>query len=574
MRGQLADLTEQIQAIDKSLGISIDQLPTTRDLLKEKTVLARIEILEFGLKNLQAKYHITRHYDGVLELYLEKIEEQLSQEKEWLYRQKNHQIVIQGLKTRGPPGDNPPLKFEDVPFSKPPSGGGSPGDLTLDRFLNEAKIASLEQKKQQAFEKLTLRELKRFLAYNLEAPKWQGFGAPRLKPSLSVPTNDPHKILAHLAERYFAFLTTDPAETAMNKAEYETTLKYFTNNLENPKNLDPLAFLENDNEKLADLERSLKSGIQAREKRTADLGIYAEPWLEIETNDLKVHLDAVKKARQRLAAKPVVEHSQAGNLPPPVVFQNDIENFDIQFESYHLDVLEAQKKGLQKVSAIYGVDAPASVGARMAQINSTMTVNEICNTLQNYNEYSKDAAYVRYWENLIDKFKTAETNDGFFQRLIEDIGVDAFSETKNQERAIFTSLDNALSLMRNSATKTAIPEILYENARKAHNSVSMGVKVNYVTKDQRWRPNQSLKKMQGMTRLKEPGGIWLSPQGIELNPNNALDFQWVYVESDEGCPENHTEWILDPEDPEKICFPITSSKSSTVQHWVNNLQPW
>jgi len=544
---RIAALTEQIAAIDEKLGIEPDKRANVRHLWTEETVVFRIEILEYGKKTVHEKLCATRAYSDDNLLHLTVIDEQLAQEKKWLYFEKNHQVVKKGYTSRSPPNDLPPIVFEEPPFPKELSFG----DLTLDRFLDETKVASIEKNKEAAFEKAVTRHLDRFKAYYLDRPQWSD-NIRVTKYASSTPPKTPESYLRFLAIRHLETMSLGQfGQAGQYKAAFDVTMQ----RLYPDENSSPVSLLEDQPAKLHELEIKLRQAHQNAEKRVAAYGNMATPAMHYEAVELKTTLEQVKAIRESAPPSPRLEKGQKVNRPPPswTDWPEIINN-----EAHVKAVLIAEKQSLERTKAWYGIDVPASVEYQLKTINETLVANEMASSLGEYQKYAEDASDLKILKRYSE----------LFPDLFPDV-----KELEVRQAALFTDFDETFERAKSFGEKS-VPPKLFEAARNAHKSLKgskKGVKGDGV-----WRPNQDLDKIKSMNLAKDPGGIWLSPNGFEIPPVISLDLQWKPVPVDEGCPNyDDFEWIIDPdaEDVEIICFP-SIQKSLIAQHWLNQIKSW
>ncbi|MFN0037811.1 MAG: hypothetical protein ACKVUS_22335 [Saprospiraceae bacterium] len=547
-REHLFDLAEQIGEIDGKMGIKPDNLPRARDLLTEETVVFRLNVLDHGKKTLEEKCAATRDFADENLLRLSVIDEQVASERRWLYAQKNHQAIDRGYTSRGPPGESGALGFEEPPFPKMPS----PGDLTLDRFLDEAKAASIGQEKQAAFEKVVSRQLERCKAHNLQVPQWQSHArTSKLSRTTSIKT--PESFLRFLATRRLETLSADHVASESYKVEFDCA----NQRLYEDEGRTMPSFLEDDPAKLAEIETNLKGAHEKTEKRVAALGDLASPGLRHEAEELKTALDEVHAARQNMVPKPRIVDGNWPPRPPPAEtdFPEGIRN-----EAYRRAVLIEQKRNLERAKARYGMDAPPSLDFRLNEINKILITNDMATSLGEYQKYANDASEVKILERLSE----------FIPEFLPDV-----KELKAKQAALFANFDDSFERL-GTLPESSVPPKVFEAAGNARKALVGGRKGAKVEGSAIWRSTQDLEAVKSMELAKTPGGIWLSPEGFEIQPVVPLDLPWSSVAFDDYCPnEDDMEWIIDPEAEyvEKICFPRTE-KPVTTQHWLNQIKSW
>jgi hypothetical protein len=560
-RAELARLTAEIREVEQQMGIKrnwradTDGRTITRQLLTEKTVVERIRILEYGFQDLTYKYNLTLHYDDIIQLHIDKLGEQLAGEKTHLVFQKNHAVILQGLDTRGPPGETGAKSFLDNPFPSDPDRPSSSGNLKLDEFVTDDLVDKILKKEEKAFNKEVSRQRAKFKALNINEPKWQSIERSVVKiPSKSYIAK-PFSHLRHNSTQYYRTLAKDPVQASKYKAHVEALLDGYQKT-----DLGPLDLIKDDLVLLADIDKSITEGIKARELRKATLGDHAEPWLDIEIETLKREQADVRAARNQPGLNPEV--AQLAIRPPP----------DINNEQFQMALLERQKTDLQRIKAMYGAHAPASVGLKMAQIDNLVSVNKMGKALNNFQQFQQDAPALKYWENALEVLRAdgAVTDVDFF---LQELGNEGLFDAKEQEGRIKTQLDETVEFLRNAKNRASLPTELIDDATRARRTMSTTSKTATSLTNDRYLPPQDLKKVQGMARLKDPGGIWLSPRNIEIPIIFQTKQDWHYSLVEDGCDTGFIEWREDSENDTLLCL-RDDENTPNSNHWLNTLKPW
>lgn len=560
-RAELIRLTAKVREVEQQMGIkrnsglNKDGRTFTRQLLTEKTVVERIRILEYGFQDLTYKHNLTLHYDDITQLHIDKLGEQLAGEKAHLGFQKNHAVILQGLDTRGPPGEAGAKSFMDNPFPKGPDRPSSPGNLQLDEFVTDDLVDKILKKEEKAFNKEVSRQRAKFKALNINEPKWQSidrsFVRTLSKPDITRPFNR----LRYNSTQYYRILALDPVQASNYKARVETLLDGYQKT-----NVIPLDLIKDDPVLLADIDKSITEGIKARELRKTTLEDHAEPWLDIEIENLKREQANVRAARNQPGLNPEVKQLEA--RPPPT----------INTEQFQMALLERQKAGLQRIKAMYGAYAPASVGLKMAEIDNLVSVNKMGKALNNFQQFQQDAPVLKFWENALEVLRADDALTDVDNILLE-LGNEGFLNAKEQEAKIKTQLDETVEYLRNAKNRASLPTELIEDATRARRTISTGSKTAVNLNNERYRPPQDLEKVRSMARLKDPGGIWLSPKGIEIPIIFQTEQDWHYSTTAYGCPDGFTEWKEDSKTDTLLCF-SNDPASHSSNHWLNTLNPW
>ncbi len=575
-RQRLATLQQEIGDIDQSLGVEKAKIATVRNLLKQDIVEQRVMILDFGLKELEKKNFISRNYDSDIEIFIPIAEEQLSQDKMWLYQQKNHQVIGNGLKNKGPPGDLSPDDFFEIPYPKKPSGGGN-GGYTLDEFLNDDQQNTLDKRCEKAFERTVSKYREKYKTINFNSPNWENARQTRFYSDEKINSNELSKSLTVQAKRYFDFLPVDPIEAATAKATFEATVKYLEPDAAKP--IEPIDVLANDPKKLKEIQVKLKSAIESHDKKIAEKGILAEPWMQLRRNDLNQAQQETQQALNKASIKDLYGKGAHTTRPPPE-FEEWISRYqessiELNTEKYQLTVLESQKKALQLTQAKYGQNAPPSLGMRMSQIEQTLNLNSASNALQDYNSYAKDVPIFQFLDLLINDLKLTP-DDPKVQEIKQKISVPELEQIKNDGLEIFTKLDATQAWLKANPYQLKASRLaLLDEVHNALLNLEGQKKVGTATlTTERYRPSQAAKKVKEMSNLKEPGGIWLSPKGIPVKASTPVNTKWIYLQKAESCTSDYVTWNLNLKQGDKICFPNNTSHSSNIPHWAKNIRPW
>jgi hypothetical protein len=581
-RGELIKYTQELINVEEKLGNRIAQIDKggnslflTRQYLTESTILERLKILNDGLRNVQSKHKIVFHYDGVIQLHIDNLNAQIAQEKSYLYFEKNHQAVLKGLKIRGPPDDPGPRRFNETPYPRPPAGSGGPGDITLDNFLSESEFYKIEKKSQKTLKRAIEREYSKFKTLNLEKPEWQQVDKYRRKLSFSERSINTFNYLKFLSSRYYQNLTIDPAEAAICKANFEGAIDHIpSGNVNKPS---PINFIENDPILLARLEKALSNAIDYKSTRITKLGDYAPPWLEQEVKDLRKERNKIQEARAKIN-----KNLKAGITPtrPPPILKNWLWRApkyitsEFQNESFQLELLKKERSELQKVKTKYGLSAPPSIGTRTAQIDNLILGNEMCKTLKAFQDYSKDAAYIKLWENILANRKEGGLGSELAPLISKK---ESLQEIKKTEQIIKSGLDNAVKYQQRIITQMSLPIELVSEVSKARRTLKGQRKSAESLKNNRYRANQDLQKIKTMTKtnMKDPGGIWLSPNNIKIPPTSLFfgEDLWYYKEGFGGCLYGYDSWDVSTESDDIICI-RKNHAGPPLNHWTKTITPW
>lgn len=230
------------------------------------------------------------------------------------------------------------------------------------------------------------------------------------------------------------------------------------------------------------------------------------------------------------------------NRPPP------------SCEEIILKIYDAEIKGLRALAERYGsISTPSSIEIRLKEIDKIRSTNEVATALQGYRQFTEMSSVVEVIKYLDPESEIVKT-----------------FETGRQTWA--TEFDNIFKKASFSGS-SELPTDLYENAKNARNSLSIGKKAAQSKLPS--RPSQDLEKFKDMTVQKTPGGIWLSPEGFQIQPQGEFEFTWILVEDGEGCPidQVYSAWPLDSLGLKTICFPENLTQPNT-QHWLNQIRPW
>ena len=588
-RASIAQKVREIRHLDRKMGIPEKKLPVALELLDEYTMKSRLETMEHGARQLKIKNNLTRHYAIYSEIHLAVVEESIEKEKKWLYTQKRQAVVANGISARGPPDTEPPLYFTDDIFPKSPGSG--PGSLTLQTFLDDAGKEKISIAGQKAYEK-TIRQMReRFQAYNLNLPNWHDVKSVRYRPpNFDSEVNKVESYLKRFSANYFLTLPSDPAEAALNRAAFETAIeKLATGAGIEPQKVKIADFIVNDRALSIAAEEGLVNGIQAWEKALAEgKGVY-HPWLQGELENMKAQLESLRKAmpesETRLPIDEPWKKKGGFDRPPPLVEElcrMNIARFEeiTTNEAFVKTIYEAQEQALKKIGATYGIHAPASIGARLNHINSLKTTNQVANKLQTFREYAKYVNYIK----ALDSYKGGSEYSNDFARTVNaifDSGFD-YEGIKAKESSLRADFDGlSKNLSRN---KTKLPDRIrgdIENAREVlPKSKNKGISPDI----ELWRPNQDLEKLKSMTQAKDPGGIWLSPEGLVFNKIKMPELEWKILPKEASCyyepldeisyeenPYYSEEWLLN--DHEKICF-LKSKIQIPLHHWLKQYGSW
>lgn len=543
-REKIIELVKRIRGIDRQFGIEDNKLPVARTLLTESTMNFRFEILEHGLKQLETKNHLTRHYDYDIDLRLKIIGEELSIQKQWVYVQKRHAVIANGISTRGPPTDIPPSEnFQDEIFPKSPKPNGGNGGLTLQSLLDDSQVEKTAKASKKAYQTATRRMAERFQALNLDIPAWEQARSSNYRLiSLNNGGTGIGPYFKHLSGTYAINLFMNPAEAELNKAEFEIAVVKLTKEAGVTEDVKITDFLISNRSLLNHVEEGLISGIQLREERIAKgKGIY-EPWLQNEVVNLQNTLENIriskKDAEARMTISDPLKWKGSFDRPPPPVeklFQLDPQTFQkiISNEEFAKLVCQNQIMALEKVRAIYGMDAPPSIGARQENLKAVLTTNEAASALFVFRDYAKYMNDVR----ALDSWIAGSEYSDKFKMVVNELlnGEIDYEKVKENESALRLKLDKLSKDISNPRYKSKVSDRIHYDINNAREVLPMSNKAPSKVEVKNWRPSQDLVELNETSLTKSPGGIWLSPEGLVFPKLILPELEWNILPIGKSC---------------------------------------
>jgi len=574
----------QIHEIDRSLGIAEDKLPSLRDLFSDFTVKQRILTLELAANKLDKDIAIKRHYALEALLLKDRILTAAEAEKKWYAKVKLHEAAMRTNPPRGPP-------FELPPFPNAPKPDGSVPDIPMDFFLDESRIGKINKKSRDAFEKTITREIDRFKAFNLDAAEIINLGTKSSGTQKPVAINDYASYITALQHEYYKTLSIDPVRAELARVEYDEAIKYFSSGKKPFRNT---SFLENNPGALNQYLKDVRIVRNAKAKKITAQGDYAPPWSKIELEQLDRAISDLEKAseraKQRFSSNTRLEQlSNSGDIfsrPPPDIeawiTENDARLYKLDHEEFYLRVKREQQKTLEKQRVRYGGDVPPSVEKRLVANKSDQAVNEMSKILGVQRELAPHLSKIKAIDNSFGRNYASSEALQYASKYLEEGSSPRriYDDIKLKQVALQNKIVDLHANLQNEKIRASIPDHLYKDYSDAKKAMprSTTLRKNIDVDVANWRPNQDFAKLKAMKFNKDPGGIWLTPEGFVVEKVAPPAVNWTVIRGkDVGCDildpsKEYTQWKLDQKGKEKICFPaenesISQPKKTQVKLW-------
>jgi len=523
-REKMGITSTQINKLDQQLGITVENADMRQNLTLN-SVERRIEILQEGYKEVQKKHHIKRHLDLETGSQLKIIDENLANEKNYIFKIQKHEILKNAINIRGPSQD-PPKCLTCLP--KPPNDKPltplDPGLTQKARELGDQKLKNTLNKQYALFK-----------AYLSESFIQDGVKSEILPKDIFSKNTNVGNYMRHKAKTYFEVINNDVKQAFLAKASFDFDRKAIGIN----KKLVPAQFLSNAEKQL--IANNLTNIKKALEKQKASQGITAPKWIDKAIILINKELDNLK-------------------IPPPI----DLPSLPQEIltrpppppnELGELARLEHQKRALQKSKAILGVDVPPSMINKYQEIKKVIKTHQSMNLLASADQYANNQALMKFIEFLPKK------------RLEENKQLKALvSKVNTQKKKLAQKVGETL---RKSAKD--LPQAVVKNLKGLQRTLprlKQPIKVDELIPI----PSQDFKKLTTMTKAKTPGGIWLTPEVLLKVKNNKLyEESWTEHKANYACKGHHEEWLLD--EHTKICF-TSKLKYNAQTYWISQLKPW
>lgn len=578
-------IISQIQDIDQKLGIAKDKLPHFRDLFTDETVEARISSMELAKRQSEMEYHTKRHYGAVAKIHSERLEDAIVAEKKWKFIDVTYKTIRKGLSTRGPPGPPHTTNFNSSPIPPKPANPSGPASLSLDEFMDKAKLNRINRKSQLAYDKFISKEIQRFEAYGFSKSNFPT--AQQLTRPISIsPKGSPiATYLKNQALEYYNTIAYDPVKGALINAELEQAIVKIH---KTGQAINKVTLLGNDlpaiKQVLDDLHIAKKAMLKKSAVATPLERTYYGKEIQLVNNAITELSEAKVRARNNLA-KLITDPIRRGNSlfqrPPPEVESwirnNNGSLHELYNEAFYMEVLDRQQKALERQAAIYGQDLPAGAKQRLANIKHVKVLNETTRVLATYREFSSQAHLLK----TIETSQNWNTQAVDIQKILNDPQKMAvLDDIKANQMGLRTKLADLDLTFQKSKVGSTLPKHFHQDIKQARKTMPKSMTSKKIRVDiQNWRPNQDFKKLGEMTSAKTPGGIWLTPNGrIQIKKLKIPEHNWLIISSQEKCPTemSHTKWPLtaNQETSDQICYPLSDAANGNKLPWINSIETW
>lgn len=527
---KITNIYNEIIEIDRQLRITENNLPKIRELFTNKTRNDRIETLKYGKQKTEQKICLQRNYNLFENSHLATIIKYLKAEQDWL--EEKH---IEPFNPRGPPID-------------------------IEELYSKLDAGNIEAKKKEAYKQEIKRLESKFKAAYFSDPRSQ----PQISAIYEAKASDfsnEYSYLTFLAKNYYQILPYDPVEAETYKTELSVTLEYCGNDAENP----PIEQLLGDQiQYYKELIPIYDQSINAREKQLVKLGDHAPISLKKEIKDLKEGREMLINAKNSTILK--IKNGGSGRIS--IELKRTISDFPKEFsEQYCLKYLNEQRKALERMKA-WGYEYP-SLELNLNRIKNVIKINTVAKTYEAFYEYSKVREYTNIFKHVLNNPENYEfiANDNFNTR-----DPDILSSYFNSNETYFAvKFDEAGKILDKIDDKSFISEDLINKIKSAKQSFPESTNETKAHKaKQPWRLDQDIDKIKGNCEAKSPGGIWLTPDGIILQPY-PTELPYTITKNYEKCNDNEIMFITDNE--YIICLPYPKVPVG-YNCWLNNLQPW
>jgi hypothetical protein len=536
-RQRLIDILQKISSIHDRLGIK-SVLPA--ELLREKVIRKRIEILNHAYHEVLKKHHLQRHLNPENKQHLSIIEESLAIELQELFKLQNADLL-----NNIPP--EPPLDPLDV-FSPPKNpllpGNGKLG-LSLRELFSETDMKTADIKGAEDAQKFVQRSIEKLQALvpskipgTVEIRRTSAYrrklGIPSIRDELESLTN----------RVYDAAISGN-----IQKAEfYDKMFVIYQEEALGRGTLSTADFIAtNDKNQLrADLE-AIKQNLE--KQKASGSALYIRPSIDHELQFVEQLIIRLNNSNE--TPRSVEALSGLVTRPPP-----NTESFAQKMLSHELRIGEL-------IHATYGQNTNPSISHQYKTNVETKAIQESTGLITAVNEYlmGDNPTFARLVQSLPPE-------------LIEQLKLQKdVIQLNDQEQLLSDKVNRTLAKANTLAANIELPSSIITELKKAQKALPPP-KYSLDIQDIHWRPNKPLSRIRSMVKSKDPGGIWLTPakQQIIQHDNSSKEL-WLLVSLEETCPDDseYGQWVLD--DKKKVCFtdayPIQEKK-----HWLYQVKRW
>ncbi len=549
---RIVQFYNEIKEIDLQLGVSEELLPKMRDLLTSDTMNERLKILQMGKKSVQVEHYMTREYFLTTGYHLEKIEAQEAQEKKWIL-QREIEAITRSNGYRGPPYSSPDPIFKLPPGISPRSFQDIDPDLTLDKFIDSEDVQNISSKDRKGLAKLW-KQRKKLLGALLDNGTWSTayFDIPKGTEKEFV-FGTPEYLKAR-TQIYYESLSIDPVKAASLEAELTTIYK----NIYPDQPLTGIsAWLGDDPITTSKILEILDNGIRAREEISVKQGIHTPFHIKEEINLLTNARKTVSGHLDMIVNR--VAEGLPVTRPPPIEFT----------EALFKRITQAQIENMKLLRVRYGTFEPASIVYWLNKLNLHQEINTIANNLTRMQE-------MKPYRTLLHTLNIAADGGMMSEQLSDKLETLYAIEDWPEFEAKLASLESELRHVIQKTSRLGARELLsadfYTQLEQGKNLSTQGSRPQVAKQDiSKWRASPELTRFNELSGLKDPGGIWLTPDGeVPICETNSV--QWTVETSYYGqCwHEDAVRWQLD--DEHFICFP--KKDQPTIDHWLKNVMIW
>jgi|GEM_PF-4845220 len=538
IRKEVALAVVEVQEIEKILGVPNAGERNHRDLFTDQTVKDRLASLEMGKKKVEQEINIKRGYASNQIVHLRMIEEAIDAERNWLYKDYAKRILSSSISVRGPPAS-----------------------FTLDDYLEK-----LNKVKESTFKQHYNRECKKWEVLNEGNPEWKGvyIGASK---GYMRPTNVSEYLKA-VSNEYYKTLPLLPEKANLLRIEFEYISRVV--NLGTPPIYSPI---QSDMGALNRHESNLKLASQNLLAKITRLGNYAPRWMHQELQILNNEIAHLIEVKKKTISIPNRErYTQTGDI----FYSNMNTNTDkveTQFESLSLisnekialEIIDAQINSLEVEATKYGSNPPLRIERALKDLKEIRLSNDMSRIISQYRQY---APYANL-ENIIES--RLGHNDYFKEGVSSDDLNKVYDEIKPAKQNIRAKIVEVQDKIRIDNIVRNIDNQQLKDFYKVKKMVGKG---ELDKMDIDWRPPQNAEKANIMKLRKNPGGIWLSPEGNPIPKQVSITQDWIEMKGGETCPDGYTEWLLNDDTKDKVCFPTIPSNGFYDQIWIKKIGLW